>query len=161
MKILLVLITSMMMASSGINVDNGKFPAATLKNLDGEMIKVEDITSKHKKTIISFWASWCKPCKSEMDAIAEYYEEWQEDYDVEFIAITIDNARGLAKVPAIVTSKGWNYTFLSDPNQELQQALNFQTIPQTFVVDRESNIIYAHNGYTPGDELELEKVLKD
>jgi len=140
--------------------DGGKFPAATLKNLDGETVKIEDITSEHKKTIVSFWASWCKPCKSEMDAIAEYYEEWQEDYDVEFVAITIDNARGLAKVPAIIASKDWNYTFLSDPNQELQRALNFQTIPQTFVVDQENNIIYSHNGYTPGDELELEAILK-
>lgn len=141
--------------------DFSKFPSAELKNLEGETVKIEDITSTHKKTIISFWASWCKPCKSEMDAIGELYEEWQEEYDVELIAVTIDNARGLAKVPGIIATKDWPYTFLSDPNQELQGALNFQTIPQTFVVDQSGEIIYSHNGYTPGDELELEDILKE
>lgn len=158
MKILFVLVTSLLFSS--LSTDGGKFPSAQLKNLEGEAVEISDITSTHKKTIISFWASWCKPCKNEMDAVAEYYEEWQEEYDVEFVAITIDNARGLAKIPAIIATKDWNYTFLSDTNQELKQALNFQTIPQTFVVDQGNNIIYSHNGYTPGDELELEKVLK-
>lgn len=158
MKFLIVLLTTLMMGN-GLS-DSGKFPEATLKNLDGESVNIKDITSKNKKTIISFWASWCKPCKTEMDAIAEYYEEWQEDYEIEMVAITIDNARGLAKVPAIIASKEWNYTFLADPNQDLQRALNFQTIPQTFVVDQNQNIIYSHNGYTPGDEIELEEVLK-
>ncbi len=158
MKLVLVLVTTIVM---GFNfADGGKFPDATLKNMEGEKVKLQEITSNNKKTIISFWASWCKPCKAEMDAISEYYEEWQEDYGVEFVAITIDNARGLAKVPAIISSKEWDYTFLSDSNEDLKRALNFQTIPQTYVVDHESNILYSHNGYTPGDELELEEVLK-
>jgi peroxiredoxin len=159
MKILFVLAATLLF--SNISTDGGKFPTAQLKNLAGENIEISDITAKHKKTIISFWASWCKPCKNEMDAVAELYEDWQEEYDVEFVAITIDNARGLAKVPSIIATKDWNYTFLSDTNQELMQALNFQTIPQTFVVDQEHNIIYSHNGYTPGDEFELEDVLKE
>ncbi len=159
MKSTLILLVSLFFASS-TNVGS-KFPSASLKNLEGKTVNVEDITSKHKKTIISFWASWCKPCKSEMDAVAEFYEEWVDDYDVEFVAITIDNARGLAKVPGIISTKDWPYTFLSDPNQELMRALNFQTIPQTFVVDQEGEIIYSHNGYNPGDEFELEDILKE
>ena len=79
MKILIVLLTSILVGNTPGDI--GKFPSAQLKNLEGESVNIDDITSKHKKTIISFWASWCKPCKNEMDAIAEYYEEWQEDYD--------------------------------------------------------------------------------
>ena len=158
MKILFVLLTTLMIGFT-IN-DSTKFPEVQLKNMEGKTVNVQDITSKNKKTIISFWASWCKPCKSEMDAIAEYYEEWQEDYEVEMIAVTIDNARGLAKVPGIIASKGWDYTFLSDTNQALKNKLNFQTIPQTYIVDQDNNIIYSHNSYSPGDELEIEKVLK-
>lgn len=158
MKILFVLLTTLLISTSAS--DSGKFPSAQLKTLEGETVEISDVISENKKTIISFWASWCKPCKNEMDAVAELYEEWQEEYEVEFVAITIDNARGLAKVPAIVSTKDWDYTFLSDTNQELKQALNFQTIPQTFVVDQDNNILYSHNGYTPGDELELEEYLK-
>lgn len=165
MKVLLLIIS---LFFSGLYIPNdhtvnelNKFPDVTLKNLEGKSVALSSITSGNKKTIISFWASWCKPCKLELDAIAEIYEEWQEDYDVELVAITIDNARGLAKVPGIVASQDWPFTILSDPNQELQHALNFQTIPQTFVVDKQGNIIYSHNGYTPGDELELEENLKN
>ncbi len=158
MKFLLILISSLLLSSFS-NVGS-VFPQANLKTLAGKSVQIDDIISKKKKTIISFWASWCKPCKSEMDAISEYYEEWQKEYDVEFIAITIDDARGLAKVPGIISSKEWPFTFLSDPNQDLMRSLNFQTIPQTFVVDAKRNILYSHSGYSPGDEIELEDHLK-
>jgi len=39
----------------------------------------------------------------------------------------------------------------------MQTAFNFQTIPQTILVDQEGNVVYAHNGYQQGDELELEE----
>ncbi len=131
-------------------------PSANLKTLDGSTVNIQDYVGQGKITVVNFWATWCTPCKKELDAIAEYYPDWQEDYDVEFLAITIDNARGLAKVPATVTSKGWEYTILSDANEELKRALNFQTIPQTFILDKEGKIVWDHNGYTPGDEYELE-----
>jgi len=64
-------------------------------------------------------------------------------------------------VPGIVSSKNWDYTVLADSNEALKRTLNFQTIPQTFLVDGEGNIVYSHNGYNPGDEFELEdQVLK-
>ena len=156
-----ILITIAGLLMTGFSGSGDKFPAASLKNLEGQMVNIHDVTADHERTIISFWASWCKPCKEEMDAISENYAQWQVDYGVEMIAITIDNTRGLAKVPGIIAAKDWPFTFLSDPNQELQHSLNFQTIPQTFVVDKDNNILYSHNSYSPGDEFELEKALQD
>ena len=105
---------------------------------------------------MSFWATWCSPCKRELDAIADMYEDWQEDYDMELIAVTIDDSRSMAKVPALVETKGWEYTILSDSKRELQKALNFQTVPQTFLINASGEIVYTHSGYNPGDEIELE-----
>ena len=48
----------------------------------------------------------------------------------------------------------------ADEKRELHKALNFQTIPQTFLVDKSGNIVYKHNGYNPGDEYELEEEIK-
>jgi len=90
------------------------------------------------------------------DAINEIYADWQEQYDMELLAVTIDDARSMAKVPALVETKGWEYTILADSKRELQKALNFQTVPQTFLIDAEGNIVYTHSGYNPGDEIELE-----
>ena len=144
--------------STGVLLAGGSpFPSVAIKTLDGKSVNIQDYTNNGKITVVSFWASWCTPCKRELDAVHEIYEEWLDKYDVQLLAITIDDARGLAKVPAMVKSKGWDFTILADTKQELQRLLNFQTIPQTFLLDQNGEIVYAHNGYNPGDELELEK----
>ncbi|MBK8625676.1 MAG: TlpA family protein disulfide reductase [Saprospiraceae bacterium] len=141
---------------SYISANNNPFPSINIKTLDGKTVNTNDYTSKGKITVVSFWATWCTPCKRELDVINEVYGEWAEKYNVQLLAITIDDARGLTKVPAMVQSKGWEFTVLADSKQELQQALNFQTIPQTFLLNEKGEIVYAHNGYNPGDEIELE-----
>lgn len=138
-----------------------KFPAASVKTLDGKTVNVQDYIGKGNPVIVSFWASWCSPCKRELDAMTEIFPEWQENYKVELLAITIDDSRGLAKVPGIVTSKSWPFTVLADTKQELQQSLGFQTVPETFLLDGEGNIVYTHSGYNAGDEFELEEKIKE
>ena len=134
-------------------------PSVVLKRLNGEPVNIQEYGKSGKITILSFWASWCAPCKRELDAIAELYPEWQEQYDVNVVAITIDNARAMSKVRPIVEQKAWPFEVLSDSNQELQQALNFQAIPQTYVINTKGEIVYEHSGYQPGDEYELEEVI--
>jgi cytochrome c biogenesis protein CcmG, thiol:disulfide interchange protein DsbE len=138
-----------------------KFPAASIKTIEGKTVNVQDYIGKGNLVIVSFWASWCSPCKRELDAMAEIYPEWKKAYGVELLAITIDDSRGLAKVPGIVSSKAWPFTVLADTKQELQQALNFETIPETFLLDGEGNIVYTHSGYNSGDEFELEEKIKE
>jgi cytochrome c biogenesis protein CcmG/thiol:disulfide interchange protein DsbE len=140
-----------------ISLNGNPFPSIPVKTLDGKTVNTHDYTKKGKITVVSFWATWCTPCKRELDAIHEMYGEWTDKYNMQLLAITIDDARGLTKVPAMVQSKGWEFTVLADNKQELQQMLNFQTIPQTFLLNDAGEIVYAHNGYNPGDEFELEK----
>lgn len=136
-------------------------PSVEVKHLDGQSINIQEFGQNGRITVLSFWATWCSPCKKELDAYANFYEDWKADFDVEVLAITIDDQRALAKVGPMVASKGWPFDVLSDPNQELQRALNFQTIPQTFIVDKSGQIVYSHSGYVPGDEYELEDKLKE
>jgi len=135
-------------------------PDVEVKTLDGQKLSIKEFAENKKITILSFWATWCSPCKKELDAIADIYPDWQEEYDAELVAVTIDTQRALAKVKPMVEAKGWEYIILSDANQDLRQALNFQTIPQTFLLDADGNIVYSHSGYVPGDEYELEDKIK-
>jgi cytochrome c biogenesis protein CcmG, thiol:disulfide interchange protein DsbE len=137
-----------------------QFPTAKLKSLEGKTINISDEFAKNNLTVISFWATWCSPCKKELDAMKFLAEEWKKQ-GIEVIAVTIDDAQQLAKVKPMVNQKNWSYKILSDQNKDMQRLLNFQTIPQTFVVDKKGNILYSHNGYTPGDEHELDKKLKN
>lgn len=135
-------------------------PSVTVKTLDGQVVNLKDYAAKSGKTIvIDFWATWCSPCKKELDTVAEYYEEWQKKYNVEILAITIDNQRALPKVPGIVESKGWEYTIFAGNEEDMRNAFNFQTIPQTIVADKNGNVVFEHSGYVPGDEEELEKAV--
>ncbi|MBK8051722.1 MAG: TlpA family protein disulfide reductase [Saprospiraceae bacterium] len=93
------------------------FPTVNIKSLDGKQVSTTDYTSKGKITIVSFWATWCTPCKRELDVLNELYSEWVEKYDIQLLAITIDDARGLSKVPSMVKTKGWEFTVLADSNR--------------------------------------------
>jgi len=135
-------------------------PSANVRTLEGQTINVQELGKTGKITVISFWATWCSPCKKELDAIMDYYEDWQKDYDMELVAISVDDARSAAKVPGMVKEKDWKYRILLDPAKELQLAANIQAVPHTYVLDQNGHIVFEHNGYTPGDELELEELFK-
>lgn len=135
-------------------------PSVEIKTLDGKTVNIQKYTQSGKITVLSFWATWCKPCQQELDAISELYPDWQEKYGVQLVAVTIDTQRALAKVGPMVESKGWEYIILSDPNGAMPAALNFQSIPQTFLLDAKGNVIYEHTGYIPGNEFDLEEKIK-
>lgn len=135
-------------------------PSVDIKTLDGKTVNIQKYTQSGKITVLSFWATWCKPCQQELDAISEVYPDWQEKYGVQLVAVTIDTQRALAKVGPMVESKGWEYIILSDPNGAMPAALNFQSIPQTFLLDAKGNVIYEHTGYIPGNEFDLEEKIK-
>lgn len=137
-----------------------KISSAEIKSLQGETVDLADVIQEADLTVVSFWATWCKPCQAELDAIADLYPEWQEDLNVQLVAITIDTRRQLSKVPGLLSTKGWEYEVYSDANNVLKNQLGFQAIPQTYVVDKQGNILYNHSGYTSGDEYELEEKLK-
>lgn len=157
--LLLVLLTFSFFGFTTPN-SSKKLPDITITDLQGKPVKIQEYIKTKKLTIISFWATWCAPCKRELDAIQELYPDWTAEMDLQLVAITIDNSRALTQVKPLIEEKGWEFDVLVDSKQELQYALNFQAIPQTFVVDAEGNILYQHEGYTPGDEYELETLVK-
>ena len=132
-----------------------QLPAITLKTMDGKAVCTDTLSNDGKPFIISFFATWCKPCNRELDAIAEEYEDWQEETGVKIFAVSIDQAQNINKVKPLVTNHGWEYDVLLDPNSDFRQALGIQMIPFTLICDGKGKIVYKHNGYTDGAEAEL------
>jgi cytochrome c biogenesis protein CcmG/thiol:disulfide interchange protein DsbE len=154
-KIVLLSAAVLMLCSAFINSDGDKIPSATLKNLDGSKINSSTFSNNGKPIIISFWATWCKPCKKELDAIAENYADWQKETGVKLIAISIDDARSTSKVVTDVKTKGWAYEVYIDENQDFKRAMNVNNVPHTFLVDGNGKIVWSHNSYAEGDEDKL------
>lgn len=135
-------------------------PDVSLKNLEGEKVNIQQFAENGKNTVLTFWATWCAPCKKELNNIAEIYEDWKNDYNAEVVAISIDNQRSSSKVKTYVNGKAWEYDVLLDVNQDLMRGLNFQNVPYTVVVNADGEITYRHSGYADGDEYELEEHLE-
>ncbi len=119
------------------------------------MVDADTLSNDGKPMVISFWATWCKPCIRELNAINDQYIDWVEETGVKVIAISIDDSRNTARVKPFIKSQGWEYEVYLDENQEMKRALNVNNIPHTFLVDGEGNIVWQHSGYTPGDEDHL------
>ncbi len=136
-----------------------QLPAVTLKDMSGKTVNTAELSNDGKPIIISFFATWCKPCNRELSAISEVYEDWQDETGVKLIAVSIDQAQNINKVKPLVDGNGWPYQVLLDPNSDFKRALGVQMIPFVLIVDGKGKIVYKHNGYTEGAENELiEKV---
>ena len=137
-----------------------ELPNISLKNTQDKSISIQELANSDTVKVFSFWATWCVPCINELDAISEVYEEWQEETNVEIIAISTDDSRTKKRVIPMVNGKGWEYQILLDDNQDLKRALNITVLPYLIVV-KNGIIVYQHTGYTPGSEDDLYEVIKE
>ncbi len=135
-------------------------PAITLSDVNGKQINVADYGRSGKITVLSFWATWCVPCKKELTNIAEIYDDWKKKYNVQIVAVSIDDSRSSTKVKPTVEGQRWEYEVLLDANQDLKRQLNIQSVPFTVVVDATGKIAFTHSGYVDGDEFVLEEELQ-
>ena len=158
-NLLLVLVTTFITQS--IWSQSQSLPAVTLKDLDGKDINTANLSNDGKPMLICFWATWCSPCKKELNTYADYYEEWQKETGVKIYAVTIDDQRTVNSVKPYVNSVSWEYEILSDVNKTFSQAMGVNSPPHTFLLNGKGEIVWQHVGYTPGDEEEVhEQLLK-
>lgn len=146
---------------SALAQPGSRMPNAMVQTLEGRKVDAATFSNDGKPIIVNFWATWCAPCKKELSAIAEVYEDWQARTGVKLIAVSIDDARSMARVAPYVNGQDWDYEVYLDPNGDLKRALNVNNVPHTFLIDGKGEIVWQHNNYVPGDEKELfRKVLE-
>jgi thiol-disulfide isomerase/thioredoxin len=146
----------MVLFSASMSIaQNRTLPSVEVKTLEGDVFNMQKVENKGNPIVISFWATWCKPCKKELNNIAEVYEEWQNETGVKLIAISIDDSRNMHKVAPYVNSSDWDYEVYLDPNGDLKRAMGVSTVPHTFLLNGKNEIVWDHRGYMEGDEDEL------
>jgi peroxiredoxin len=165
-KILLssIAIVCLIAFTSNTNDDSAKgkkLPSVNIKDMEGKAINTANVSNDGKPIIISFWATWCKPCKLELNTIADEYDDWQEETGVKLVAVSVDDQRTTKTVKPVVNASGWDYDIWLDPNGDFKRAMGVNFVPHTFLLDGQGNIVYSHNNFVPGDEEELyEEILK-
>lgn len=136
-----------------------KLPSVILKDMEGKTVNTAEL-GFDGPVVISFWATWCSPCKRELNAIHELYPDWQEETGVNLVAVSIDDQKTMNSVAVYANGKAWDYLVLMDSNADFKRAMGVNNVPHTFLIDKEGNIVYSHNNYSPGDEEKLYEEIK-
>ena len=145
----------------GVSYASAQLPSVQLKDINGKTIDTATLNNDGKPFVISFFATWCKPCLRELRAINEYYADWQDETGMKLIAVSTDEAQNVHKVKPLVDSEGFEYDVLLDSNQDLQRALGIQMIPYVMIIDGDGNIVETRNGYTDGSEAHIIEKIRE
>ncbi len=161
-KLLMALSVCVALSTTMYAQDKGtqKLASAKVKTLDGKLFSTDSLQNNGKPMIVSFWATWCKPCINELNTISEVYEEWKTETGVKLVAISIDDARTMNSVKPFINGKNWPYEVYLDPNSDFKRAMNVGPVPHTFLVNGKGEIVSQHTSFSPGDEEKLLEEIK-
>jgi len=139
---------------------NRPLPSVDIKDVKGNPFNTLKIGNDGKPIVISFWASWCKPCIKELTTIEDVYADWQEETGVKLYAVSIDDARSSSLIAPLVNGKNWDYIVLLDQNGDFKRAMNVGPIPHTFVLNGKREIVWQHTSFAEGSERDLINIIK-
>ncbi|GEQ21802.1 thiol:disulfide interchange protein tlpA [Clostridium butyricum] len=119
-----------------------------LKDLNGNELSLSDL--KGKKVFLNFWATWCPPCKAEMPEIEKLY---QETKDSDLVIVAVEIGEPLDTVNSFIDSNKYNFRVLIDPDQTVATKYNITSIPTSYFIDADGNIVYKHVGGMNIDQM--------
>ena len=121
-----------------------------LDDVKGKTVKLSSY--KGKVVAISFWASWCEPCKQELKFLHQYKKS-NPDKDFEIIAVATDAPETISKVKSIVKRKKWKFAVPLDTEGKVSALLNPRgATPFAMFVDKSGKLAYSNEGFKSGDE---------
>ena len=112
-------------------------PDFTAYDADGNAVQLSDYFGK--PLVLNFWASWCGPCKSEMPAFQQAYE--QED-GVQFLLVNMTGGRETqADAEALLEEEGYTFPVLFDLDLDAAMTYGVTALPTTYFLDAEGNLV--------------------
>jgi len=125
-------------------------PELTLTDLNGQEVSLSDF--RQQIVLINNWATWCPPCKLEMPTLQKYYQEHAREG---FMLIGIEAGDTAEDVASFVTEDALTFQILLDPNEESLIAFQNDSLPSSYVIDHDGNVVLAWTG--PINHAMLEK----
>ena len=134
----------------------GEAPNFTLKSLRGDNFKL----SEHRGEVImlSFWATWCEVCQQGMPVLNELYLRYRDEG---FTLFSINTQKDKAKVRKALRNMQIAFPVLFDETHEVSKQYEVEDMPSTYIIDRDGNLRYMHNGFAPGYEDVFQKQVRE
>lgn len=129
-----------------------------LKNLEGKKVELAELY-KTRPLVVSFWATWCKPCCAELKHFQKLYETYA-DSGVGFLGICINEAKDQGKVKAFLAGNRYDFPAAFDPEQQAMRKFGLKDVPGSFMLDSDGKIVWNHFGFKEGDEALLAEEIK-
>ena len=128
-------------------------PDFSASTLDGRTVSLADFRGQ-KRVVVTFWASWCGPCRLEMPGLIKFYQNnHSASSDFEILAVSIDEDPNDAA--DFATAQKLNFPVVLDSKKKMANAFEVDGIPTMFIIDKDGKITYGHAGYDMTMEYEL------
>lgn len=145
-----------------VHAQDTDLPNTVIKDVvNGKKLPFNETITKGRVTLISFWATWCVPCKKEIKSVREKMADWKKDADFDYMTVSIDESRAEGLVRSYAKSQGWDFEYYIDNNGDLKRSLGFQNVPFTMIIDKDGKVVYTHTGYEEGSENEVYAKVKE
>ena len=125
-------------------------PDFTLKDANGRDIQLSSL--KGKVVLLNFWATWCGPCKFEIPWFIEFEKQFK-DQGFAVVGVSLDE-EGWEVVKPYIQDKQVNYRVVIGTEEVSQKYGGVESLPSTFILDREGRIASVHIGLQPKSAFE-------
>ena len=126
-------------------------PDFTVYDKNGKPVKLSDM--KGTPVVLNFWASWCPPCKAEMPDFDEIAKEYEGKVAFMMVNLTDGQRETQSSAQAFIDSMGYTFPVYFDLDSEAAYAYGIQSIPNTFFIDSDGNLVAYVDQMIDGDTL--------
>ncbi|HPS64219.1 MAG TPA: TlpA disulfide reductase family protein [Ignavibacteria bacterium] len=158
----LILLSLLLLAAIFIskNANAQVYSDFTLPDLDNNDATLSKYLEKGP-VMVSFWATWCGPCKEELKRMQPIFEQYK-DKGFTYLAVSCDNQKSISKVKSYITSNNYSFPVVLDFEKKVFEAYGGREddMPYFVIISKDKQILYSHLGFKTGDEKEIEEKIK-
>lgn len=134
-------------------------PSFSARDIKGKIVKSETIYAS-APTIVFFWhtCGCCGITKDLNDAFNKSYTAYK-DKGINIVGIALDGKKATAQVKKAVKVNKMLYTSIVDNNNKVKNIFKPTSLPATYIIAKGGKILSIFNGYKPGDNDKIAKIL--
>jgi thiol-disulfide isomerase/thioredoxin len=132
--------------------------ALYLEDMSGQRIPLDEWLGRDV-IVVSFWATFCKPCKAEMPFLDKLHRD-HEGKGLKVLAISLDTPETESGVRPLIQRNRYAFAVAVDRQSDATRLLNAKSIlPHLVIIDRRGRVVLRKDGFTVGDQAPLTAVI--